>query len=470
MKSYPKLITFMVVALMGHLLYGCIGNGRLTRRYKSIEIRENQPIDQFISAGAYVIASEKGANPAPKTVFDLSPKAQAELIKAYAAKETKSDSLIVKLTAELSSQKAKEIKIVDYTIHEKKIVIPIQNKSHYPADRIAKMTVHLKLPENSGFTIISCNKLETQYQSYDLGKLTATATNQAELNASFGLENTLGSGGTSSNKTTDTVGDKRTATGLEETTSNIAERILTDNLTESSKVTKGLSGKLSATRSLTEEVLLKQRIIALNASISNDGKTLSIYQEGVSGIDLAGNVVITIILENKANVKVEKVHSFSNLTTGLTANTPDKIKITTRLFQYPNLPSDVTACMNFEGDFRKVTKRDKTISEADDRVELLTGTSTDKDIPLLRKNQFQPLLYAIYFQSGAVSLPIRINQQALVFSSFSEARDFTLWLQTQAGALSLVGNRVGASNDFISFPNSVQIDNASVQNLSVGFF
>jgi hypothetical protein len=396
------LMTTLSLAI---LMSSCSFSGRLTKRYKSIDIiADDTFILKNIGVNAYVIEKESDA-PKSKNIFDLSPKAQAALITELGKKESTTDKFLLGLTNNLSSKSNSSTEIIDYSQFEKRIVISVRNKSHMPADRISKINVSLDI--DSEVKMLSCNKLTTEYQTLDLGKLNYSNTQNAELTGNASIE----------------AGSEATATG-DKTTGKVI-----------GKTGAGLTGKISASRSFSEEVLLKQRMVVLNAAISQN--KLSLYQDGVSGLDLTGNILADVTL-GIDNLKVEKVYSISELLKNEVLNDATNIKVNEKIIIYPNITSDVKAIISFEADYRHVIKRHKTISESDDKVKLYYGKVTNSVAEaIIPKSKIQPKLWKLTFTNDLIKLPIQIKSPAavgsgdLLFNSINEARDFVLWLKTK---------------------------------------
>ncbi len=385
----------------------CVAKSTLTKRYKSIKLIENNDtIGKYVKVSAYLIEKEKVDEQKPKTIFDLSPQAQSSIIKEISKKETGTSKFIAVLTDSLSFKPIKKTDdiINDYQI-ERRIVISVINKSHIPADRISRIKITLAF-DKKNLKILSCDKLITAYQTLDIGKTNYTSTKNAEIvgNASIGA-------GT---KSINVLSNQ-------------------DTIGASAETNAGFSGKLSSTRSYSEEVLLKQRIISLNTEL--DKNKLSFYQEGISGIDLTGNILADVKLEF-IDLNVDKVYSFTNLKTGDKFNEPSLIKVNDKTIIYPNLSKDknvgVKVSVSYEADFRKVIKNHETISESDDSVKLYYGAQSNKDSLVIPRTILMPALYKISLKGDSEHLPIQINfpngSNELLFYSYNEAKDFLLWM------------------------------------------
>jgi hypothetical protein len=405
-----KKIFFITIAII--IIFsscGALKKGKLTRRYKSITLIENEDtINKYVNVFGYLVEKESAELQKPKTVFDLSPQAQAAIIREISNKETGTGKFITALTDSLAFRTIKKSDdIIDNTQVERRIVLSIINTSHIPADRISRIKIKLDF-DSAEVKILSCDKLITAYQTLDLGKINYTSTQNAEVSGNA----TIGAGIS-------------------------ATKVLNnqDTIGITAGTTAGFSGKLSANRSYSEEVLLKQRIVLLNTSLKKN--QISFYQEGASGIDLTGNILADVKLDLvKKGVKI--VYSFSGLKTENKFNDPSSIKVSKKTIIYPDLNKDVRVKIEFEADYRQVTKnRDhRTISESDDRVKLYYGNVINKDTLVIPYKILLPRLYKLSLVGDTKHAPVQINIPSiasgpLLFNSYKEAEDFLLWLKAK---------------------------------------
>jgi hypothetical protein len=396
---------FFIIITFTVILASCRTKAELTKRYNSIALSENDSIiKKYIKVNAYLIEKEKVEKATPKTIFDLSPQGQAALIREISNKETGTDKLLAGLKCNLSSKAISSDDIIDDSQFERRIVLSIRNTSHIPADRIQRISITLSV--DPVVKMISCDKLTTAYQTLDLGKTDYSSTQNAEVTGNAAI----GAG------TTGTVTNNK------------------DTFTTTANTNAGISGKLSSSNSYSEEVLLKQRIVALNSSLT--ANTLSFYQEGISGMDLTGNILIDITFRI-TDVEPAIVYSFLNLAKNETFNDSSSIEVNETKLIYPNLTNDVNAEIKFEADYRKVTKHDETISESDDSVILYYGKSTNSNVVLIPKNMLKPKLYILTSADDKDKMPIKIKNPSnigsseLLFNSYNDARDFLLWLKSK---------------------------------------
>ncbi len=391
-----------VLIVISALCFSC-GSGHLTRRYKSLEsIKNDDIIKNNITVGAYFLETAKTPSTPPKTIFDLSPKGQNSLISEISKKEESSSSLIKKLGTSLSLKSQKNVRIIDRTIVKKQVVLSVSNNSHMPANRISKINITLDLGDD--IKLLSCNKIATSYETLDLGKLNYSNTNQASL-----------------------TGNISSATGAE-------KALATDDKTNSKTSSNGagLTGTVSASNTFSEEVMLRQRRVALNVSISDN--KLSLYQDGIVGIDLTGNIIADLVFEIK-EANVLPVYTFKGLVDkNKKISEPKDIMAHEILEILPNVSNDIAAKISFEADFREVISGDKTISESDDVIKLYHGivTNTTHEILIPKEKLNNQNLWKLTFSKDDNEFPIEIKsvlgQGDLVFNSWDHARDFALWL------------------------------------------
>lgn len=399
---------------------------RLTKRYKSITLIQNDSIiKEKINVNVYGIPIEQKQSSKPKTVFDLAPKAQAAFITELAKKEAATDRFISSITNSLSPKTSPKTEVIDYSQFEKRINVSIRNNRLIEADRITKIKITLDFGNN--IKILSCNKLLTEYETIDIGSLNYSNIRSTKVggNVSLGMgkESTTGGEG-SSGKTSNNTGI-------------------------------GLTGEYVAERSFSEEVLLKQRIVALNAAISQN--KLSLYQDGITGKDLTGNIAADLVFRAD-DLKVEKTYSFSELIKNNLPNTANDIKVREAFIIMPNITDDIKANISFEAHYRNVIGKHNTISESDDKVNLYYGTvQNDQAEVIIPKHEIRPDLWKLTFQniiSGApveIKSPTAVGSGDLLFASFKEAKEFALWLKSKFDN-SKTSIEISADNYLITMP------------------
>lgn len=445
----------------------CNFSGKLTRRYRTVEVKDiGDSIRHFVGVSAYINEKEKAEPPKQKTVFDLTEKGQKEFIKQLGINDDTSEKMIAALLSPLSPKNSVPLDVLDYTVAEKRIIITIDNLSHWPADRISKITVLLKI--NPEFKIVGCSRLATEYQTIDLGKLNYSNTNNLELSGN------LAGGLTSVNSATDLVEESGSNKVGDQTSGSKSSNTNTNSNTRTGS--NGVSGKFNASRSFSEEVQLRQRIVALNASVE-ENNTLKLYQDGISGIDLKGNLLADVVFNSDNNVVVDMILSFSEMTTPRGVfNSPSALKVKQTLVKYFNYSSDITGDLAFLADFRKVNgRRHKTITESDDAAELIFGETTKnaKKITLIEKDKLIPKLWVLYDRRDATMMPIQVFNPSingkgdLIFNSNTMVREFMLWVRQKSTDLVAGSGAIGTSGYVLCQADGSAIDAGTLSNLAI---
>lgn len=394
-----KLLISSVLILL--ILPSCSHFGHLTRRYRSMEIhRNNDTIKKYVSVDAYSIEKEPESQK-PKTIYDLSPQGQQALINEISKKESNSNALITAISSNLTQQTKSLTNVFDFSKFNKRIIVSIRNRGHSPADRIPKINITLDLGPK--VRILSCNKLTTEYQTLDLGKLNYGTDLKSEISGEISAE----------------AGTEAAITGQD------------GNFKTSAKSNTGLSGKVSANQSFEEEVYLKQRMVVLNAAINQN--LLTLYQEGISGIDLTGNIIADITI-GVNDLKVFKTFTFNNLIKDGIPCDPGKVSISEKLFISPNISENVSCKISFEADYRHVERKHQTISESDDEVSLYFGEVNNPTSSItLTGSGLQPKVWKLTEYSDNNRMPLQLidttkaGGNELLFSSYEEASEFAQW-------------------------------------------
>ncbi len=391
------------------LLLASCGSGHLTKRYKSIKVIKNDKvIEDSIYVGVYFLKEKSTPKIASKTIFDLSPKGQQAYIKEIGKKEKTSDTILQKISASLSSKKKTKTVLIDRTIINKQAVLSVANRSQMPANRISKINITLDFGNN--VRILSCNKISTVFETLDLGKLNYSNTNSASISGNSNTTNLL---------------ENSTLKSFDELNSNTKKK--------SSSNGAGISGTVTASQTFSEEVILRQRRVALNAVIANN--KLSLYQDGIVGIDLTGNLIadITFITNDTRSVDFFVFNSLYDKVTKKLID-PKQLKFSEITEVLPYLKNNIEATISYQAAFRHVVSGHSTISESDDKIKLFNGnvTNTSKQLLIDKKDFNITKHYKLTFKNINPKLPIKISgsliNKDLVFNSYEKAKNFSNWL------------------------------------------
>ena len=452
---FKKSICIILIAS----LYGCQYTGKLTRRYKKLELKPDGNIEKWVGVEGYVYEPDKPvmADPVPKIITDLSPEAQRELIRQISNKERKSDSLIFFLGKDLykAVQQQTAPKIIDYSVFKKRFVLTLKNLSDYPADRISKVEITLQTLD-ANVEVVSFDKLVTNYQTTDIGKV--NYNNSMGFDANAGIGGSFSNSSSLSDKTTSGSTNSTTNTGSE--SNSFSTSIKDDALSSTNTTTTGYQSsnasgstlgseilntagsirtltpsanvKFSAARSLAEEVLLKQRYVVNSGSITD--KTFSIYQESVSGIDLTGTIITDVKLKYNHNKADQGIYNFKGLfKADNSVNDPSAVGVANYIITYPNNTAPVYFKVKYTAYLRHVRSGDKTISESDDKILLYHGyCDSSGKVLVVPPKQFIPKLWTIRTAEGtllSISSLSEANPGNILFIDFDSAKDVLLWLK-----------------------------------------
>lgn len=433
MKHYRIFRVGCLVAVMALVISGCNYSGKITRRYKKISKDEiGCKITDYVTVDATYIEKES-PSPAPVSLASLSERGQVAFMRALAAKEPTTAGFLEKLRSELTLNVEKKTPdIIDYTRISKRLSINIDKKKFDYGARIDGIKIVIKVTDPN-FYIRSCNRTMSEYMVIDQGKLAYSNTNSLEATANAGLTGSTTSTGGLSAKNTESIKDGDETLG--------SERTITNGISNVGTTTQGINGKFVASRTMNEEVQLKQRLVALSGFVKNN--ELHLLEEGISGIDLNGTISADIVAEYLNDVAVDKIYNFSGLFTPAGVAQPQGTPTVRENFiQYINVTNDISATITYEASYRKIDRRAKTISEADDHITQLTGKTggagcAATSFVLIPKEALRPKTWSLMYTpaAGGAALPLHIENAGvsgeLVFNSLSNATEFVRWLKTQ---------------------------------------
>lgn len=402
-----RSLFFILVTL---LLTSC--TSELTRRYKSVEMTtrgaEKPPL---VRVSAFTMEVAKIEN--KPAILQLSAEGQASLITAVAKIEKSAEGLYQQLATGFESYSSSEV--TDRSQYTVQLVFSVQKTKEMTlvADRISQL--ELKFEELSEFFQFKYwNKFETEYGQVDLGKI--------------GLKQ----GTTFTAKATPNFGGAST-------------------------------GEIGVTRSkeLNEEVTLRQRFITSTGVL--DKHTATLVQEGVTGIDLAGNTSIDFTIELNPDMvetlSVIKFESLKNDNGYKAANELSLKRISIKAPEFSvieSLKNGVLARLTGSYIMRHVRKGDQTINEGDDEVEFIEGNLEviPEHIAIMSKEQLERTRHRFYLhplgykgKNLTIDLPENSNQ-SLEFATFIEAEQFLEWLKNTKST------SVGASGWQLKLGNS----------------
>jgi hypothetical protein len=329
-------------------------------------------------------------SPSKNSLLQMSPEGQAAFIKAIGEKTSSVGTLLKSLGGNIGTSK-KAGDIIDLTKFKKRVVFSVEKRTFAdpgigPADRIDQLLIELSNLQNASF--VSWDKFETKYETVDLGKITSTQ----EFN--LGLEIPI----------------------------------------KDPDVNTTIGGK----QGLSEEVLLRQRYVELTGRLDN--KNARLYQQGVMGIDLAGNFSVDFTIEIDQNsIASATVTSLKNLWNGSNPNNAKDIQISFFELKYSEISTPISCDLVSKYSLRHVEKNEHTIIEGDDVVKFIKGTNPQKTIELVRKEELRVRVFYIVTNidincmipspNGYILHLYRYEKRPLCFFDYENAKSFLDWLR-----------------------------------------
>lgn len=259
-----------------------------------------------------------------------------------------------------------------------------QSRGRYsPADRIEYLRIGLQLPPGAHVHFTGWNRYATEYATLDIGEVSFSRSIDLDAQA----ESPIAEGG------------MRIQTGKKE-----------DQAIRSRHM--ALNGKLSPTR-------------------------LELEEEGNMAADLAGNILADVAVEFDAYPEKITVPVFRDESgTGF----PELIRLDFTDLMIPRMedaPGTLFATLDYEFIYRHVESGWKTYQEFDDRVAYFRGKGT-REVPLMRKPDYTPLIYGIVTTSDpgiepAAQKYLRVQvaggtEYPLRFADLDDAGKFNNWL------------------------------------------
>lgn len=378
------------IALLPVILAAC-GSPELTRRYKSACFPPAHPAMPLVGVSAFVL--DTPASSATKLAFlEMDERAQSAFVEALSSKAKTAADLRRELGGKLGTTKSPTT--IDRTEFKKRIVVSADKLHTYehvrPADRINALRTTFTVGLDKAY-FKSWDRFETKYETVDLGKLSLTQGRT--------LKGTLA------------VGPKA-----------------------GSSLPVSGTGEATGTRTLTEEVSLRQRYVSLTGALTP--KAAVIAQEGVVGIDLTGNATVDVILRLSPDYIMEtEVLVFSGLRTetGAFEDDEDKVSVSTRLLRFAESSDPITCDLTATYSLRRVRKGADTIVEGDDRVDYAVGPAlTDGSFRILSEQDLKALIWTLRADPTSSSPDAELalaGYGTLQFQSAEEAIEFLRWLK-----------------------------------------
>lgn len=381
-------------------LCGCQSKPEITRRYADLNpggVRPQAASRAAVRLSAFVKSEDPP--PAQPGVTRLSAEGQSALVAALAS-EAKGADLLRLLGRPLGGKASTGAEPEDRSKFDRRVIFGLEKSNRLgQADRIALAEISLSI-EGSG-RISEWNRFSNDYGDVDLGKVTLKQDDSQKATVSAGPY-----------------------TG---------EKLPVD-----------LGLEASHTRSLTEELALKQRYVKLTGVLETSGKAARLLQEGAVGIDLVGNslVDLTVTVDSKTSEK-RPLYTLI-LEANKAALEPSLVQIRMASLTRPARGA-IKCVVSGEYLLRRVEGQAATIMEGDDQVRLERGlfaSQTIELVPAATIDEARRYFVVRLEKSADASVPmlhLRRNGSVhpgegalagpLQFKTFEAAEEFIEWLR-----------------------------------------
>jgi hypothetical protein len=373
------------------LLTGCF-HGGVSDRYRQLTQTEGEnPPERGVDVSVFTTPASGGGSP---TIFNLGDTGQAAYIKALADKTQSDDALTAAVARPLAASSGNTLDR-NFLRQQRTIVISVIDRNFGPADRIDRLEATFEIlgdDDNSGSsfnpdaTFRSWNLFQTQYETVDLGTISSTTTTSLGANLSSDLPQ-------------------------------IAEII-----------ELGIDGKLEASRN--EEAKLNRRYVKLGGNLTPS--RLTVLQEGVTGIDLAGTSQIRVTLHLGPGRPV-------TVTQFTPKNGERPAALSDGQWVYPFNSCPVLARVSSKARLRVVHDGASTIPEGDDVISYDVIQPEVMDAVEIFPANSSPDTYYLETSDEARLVALkpgiagRANYVDMRFVSVGNAREFIAWLKDQDG-------------------------------------
>lgn len=362
MKPSPIRAALGCGVILSIAAAGCAGP-KLTRRYDSMldPVSVAEPIPGL--AGFVRPPSTRSVS---GQLGKLSADGQAAMVKAISGKTETLGALVSGVSGKSTTPRT------DFTKFSRRIVVSVDKRALCPSlgSRIDKLDVALDMGADARWT--AWDKFATVYETIDLGKV--------NLSQSSSLKTTLGA-----------------------------------SAREGSPTPGSASVEYTRGSELAEEVKLRHRRVALTGIL--DDKRAELLAEGVSGIDLDGNLAVDI------SFKVPQSTDEETLTIA-TYDSAGKPKLAFRDMKLPGCSGPLLARLAGSYRLRRVVRGEQTIGEQDDDVQYEVGDFCDRTIELLSADDLSVPLFLIGATARRGPWLEADPGSTLAFGTYDEAERF----------------------------------------------
>jgi len=402
-------------------IFGCQAP-RVMRYHRSVDplvatIKLKNDSEKLLSVNAFVLEPSATAS---KTVYDLSPEGQAAIVEALNSK--------TKTSAELMSALASPIKetgvpasIKGNKVWKKRIVLNILKTDKELANRVQQILFTLDIPASlkEQVSFISWDKIATETQSIDLGKITSGST----IGASFSPE-----------------------------------------ITMAGKLQGVSAGSASVSKTFNEEKSFTAKFAGLNAALVSADK-FQVYRQAMPNENISGNIVVELTMKSK-NAKEYTVYAFKGLYSGSSVeNDQTKVVLERTLIIRPDFGTneEVPINLSYSYRYRSIKQAARTEPEYDDSIQYTDVDVVENDkFKIFDKEEVAgPTTWEISANGKTLHIYKAGNPsaEALIFENFNDAQQFLNWIK--------LTKNLNVSDCLIYLGSASTIKAADIKDLSV---
>jgi hypothetical protein len=458
----------LLLSIVLFLLFSCgiFKDKNLAKRYKNrtnVGIFKNSIKPQLfvqVDLNTSLISTPKKEK-IKYNVLSLSDKGQEAFINSLNSKGLKPDELIKLMGNNFDFNKLSKpkIRIIPNTI-QKTLIFTIDRLHSYKVygekdtvtvfnnfgDRVSYLELNLKLPKQNEVIFNSWDKYVTDKITLNLGNVSSAQNWNASVSAAA-----KGSGNislTGSNSKIENLSNTESNsillnTGNENTNTSSYQIISDDNNTDtktnsiSSSAELGGNATIGYTDTYQTSLDLSSEIIKLSGTLSE--KNILLRQESGPGIDLSGNIVVSV--EYKLADKWAQPINFSKLNNlyqkNKKPNKPADIKNEYSMIVFPDLKDDIKGKLDYKFLYRQVNKGNRHLPEARQKVtfyhgEVESGKNVlleNGEMILIKKDNIRPKGYLIGSNN---SMSINLDNKELIFETIIEAANFLVYINDLA--------------------------------------
>jgi len=168
--SNLAMVKTIALALLILITLTACPTPELTKRYAKADFfpLKTEAVERYVTieVASYPVT---GITSQHKVIFDLADHGQQAYVTALAEKEKDTDSFLSKLSRPLEN---KQPTAIDQAKFARKLVFSIKNNTDKPANRIDSIVLALTLKHPDKVKFSTWNRIVTDYQNIDIGKLT----------------------------------------------------------------------------------------------------------------------------------------------------------------------------------------------------------------------------------------------------------------------------------------------------------